>query len=118
MTTATDASTYAPLEKRLPPLGSNPSGDQLLELFLSYVEELGVTLYPAQDEAILEIFSGHNVVLNTPTGSGKSLVALAACSRTPPASSSTRHWPASSRIGSAPRGTSKARSVWPRPSTR
>jgi superfamily II RNA helicase len=74
-----DAGQGAPLERRLPELGSEPTGDQLLELFLSYVEELGVELYPAQDEAILEVFSGNNVVLNTPTGSGKSLVALAAC---------------------------------------
>ncbi len=79
MSTASDESAYAPLERRLPPLGSNPTGEQLLELFLGYVEELGVELYPAQEEAILEVFSDHNVVLNTPTGSGKSLVALAAC---------------------------------------
>src|SRR3954469_25488534 len=69
----------APLERRLPNLDPPPTGDQLLELFLGYVEEIGVELYPAQDEAILEVFSGNNVVLNTPTGSGKSLVALAAC---------------------------------------
>ncbi|MEY4545472.1 MAG: hypothetical protein RL685_1667 [Pseudomonadota bacterium] len=79
MTISSVAGELAPLERRLPPLGSQPTGDQLLELFLSYVEELGVELYPAQDEAILEVFSDHNVVLNTPTGSGKSLVALAAC---------------------------------------
>jgi len=36
-------------------------------------------MYAAQEEAVLEIFTNHNVVLNTPTGSGKSLVALAAC---------------------------------------
>lgn len=34
-------------------------------------------LYPAQEEAILALFEGQNVILNTPTGSGKSLVATA-----------------------------------------
>jgi superfamily II RNA helicase len=67
------------LEARLPPRGERLDGDRLLEQFLAYAEELGVELYPAQEEAILEVFSGHNVVLNTPTGSGKSLVALAVC---------------------------------------
>jgi len=74
-----DTGARASLERRLPDLDPPPTGDQLLELFLGYVEELGVELYSAQDEAILEVFSGNNVVLNTPTGSGKSLVALAAC---------------------------------------
>jgi superfamily II RNA helicase len=36
-----------------------------------------LTLYPEQEEAILELFAGRNVILNTPTGSGKSLVAAA-----------------------------------------
>lgn len=44
--------------------------------FLSAVEEKGLTLYPAQEEAVLEIMAGKNVILATPTGSGKSLVAL------------------------------------------
>lgn len=39
--------------------------------------DTGVTLYPHQEEAILEIFSGNHVVLDAPTGSGKSLVAIA-----------------------------------------
>ena len=34
-------------------------------------------LYPAQETAILELFNKKNVILNTPTGSGKSLVAAA-----------------------------------------
>src|SRR6202044_131432 len=38
---------------------------------------LDLELYPAQEEAILELFSGNHVILSTPTGSGKSLVALA-----------------------------------------
>ena len=46
--------------------------------FAGWVSEQGLTLYPAQDEAILELVTGANVVLATPTGSGKSLVAMAA----------------------------------------
>jgi superfamily II RNA helicase len=49
----------------------------ILDRFLEYVQEKGLALYSAQEEAILEIFAGKNVILNTPTGSGKSLVALA-----------------------------------------
>ncbi|MYW03411.1 DEAD/DEAH box helicase [Streptomyces sp. SID3343] len=49
--------------------------DALYEAFVSYAEERGLTLYPAQDEALIELVSGNNVILNTPTGSGKSLVA-------------------------------------------
>ena len=55
----------------------NDSRDEILTRFLDRVSGLGLSLYPAQEEAILEIFAGKNVILNTPTGSGKSLVALA-----------------------------------------
>lgn len=57
--------------------GSNPNSDDLLDQFLKYVGDQKLTLYPAQEEAILALFNGDNVILNTPTGSGKSLVALA-----------------------------------------
>ncbi len=50
--------------------------DQALERFLGWVGDLGFELYPAQEEALLELYSGRHVVLDTPTGSGKSLVAL------------------------------------------
>lgn len=60
----------------LPPSDA-PSG-AILDAFLAYVQARGLELYPAQEEAILEIFDGSNVILNTPTGSGKSLVAEAA----------------------------------------
>ena len=49
----------------------------MLDAFLDKIASNQFELYPAQEEAILEVFSGNNVILNTPTGSGKSLVALA-----------------------------------------
>src|SRR5580698_2954977 len=65
-----------PLADRVPPRpGTSP--EELLDLFLGHVAELGLELYPAQEQAILDLFSGGNVILATPTGSGKSLVALA-----------------------------------------
>ena len=51
--------------------------DHLLGRFLDYVADRHLTLYPAQEEAVLELYEGRNVILNTPTGSGKSLVAAA-----------------------------------------
>ncbi|RMF82598.1 MAG: DUF3516 domain-containing protein [Nitrospirae bacterium] len=51
--------------------------EAMLDRFLAWVAELGLELYPAQEEAILELFAGRHVVLATPTGSGKSLVAAA-----------------------------------------
>jgi len=57
---------------------SDPSSsDEILDAFLSWLESTGTTPYDHQEEAILELFAGNNVILNTPTGSGKSLVALA-----------------------------------------
>jgi len=64
-----------PLYDLLPRDEVNP--DELLGRFLDYVAGKGLTLYPAQEEAVLEVFEGRNVILNTPTGSGKSLVASA-----------------------------------------
>ena len=64
-----------PLYELLP--RGEAGSDELLGRFLDYVSHLGLTLYPAQEDAILALFEGHNVILNTPTGSGKSLVASA-----------------------------------------
>ncbi len=55
-----------------------PDPDAVYEVFTTWAEDRGITLYPAQDEAFLEILTGSNVILSTPTGSGKSLVATAA----------------------------------------
>ena len=64
------------------PLSHSPnaetySNEQALDHFLDFVKAKNIELYPAQEEAILELFNGNNVLLNTPTGSGKSLVAIA-----------------------------------------
>lgn len=61
----------------LVPLAPGSGEDSVLDSFLSFCLEQGIELYPHQEEAILELFSGSNVILNTPTGSGKSLVATA-----------------------------------------
>ena len=61
----------------LAPLPGSPSADAVMDRFLTVAAERGLELYPEQEEAILELFAGHNVVLSTPTGSGKSLVAAA-----------------------------------------
>jgi superfamily II RNA helicase len=59
------------------PRDENLSNDVLLGRFLDYAEGRKLQLYPAQESAILELFEEKNVILNTPTGSGKSLVATA-----------------------------------------
>ena len=47
----------------------------VLTQFLAETESKGISLYPAQEEAVMELLDGKNVILATPTGSGKSLVA-------------------------------------------
>ncbi|WP_099021673.1 DEAD/DEAH box helicase [Mycolicibacterium palauense] len=56
--------------------GADP--DELFASFAEWAEGNGTTLYPAQEEALIELVSGANVILATPTGSGKSLVATGA----------------------------------------
>lgn len=58
------------------PTGLLTDPDEILGRFLDWVAEKGLELYPAQEEALLELMAGRHVILNTPTGSGKSLVAL------------------------------------------
>ncbi|WP_306365526.1 RNA helicase [Nocardia sp. CC227C] len=57
---------------------SDVDTEWLYETFVDWTLEQGLTLYPAQEEALLELFTGSNVILATPTGSGKSMVALGA----------------------------------------
>jgi superfamily II RNA helicase len=61
----------------LAPLPGSPGPEAVLDSFLAAMLARGLTLYPEQEEAVLELFAGKNVILNTPTGSGKSLVAAA-----------------------------------------
>ena len=65
------------LTQYLPAPGQTLGEDALLSAFLDYASARGLTLYPAQEEAILELIAGKHVILGTPTGSGKSLVAEA-----------------------------------------
>ncbi|MTE13642.1 DEAD/DEAH box helicase [Nocardia aurantiaca] len=57
---------------------SDVDPEWLYETFADWASSAGLKLYPAQEEALLELVTGSNVILNTPTGSGKSLVALGA----------------------------------------
>ncbi len=52
--------------------------DAAYDGFVQWAVGRGLTLYPAQDEAVMELVSGAHVILSTPTGTGKSLVAIAA----------------------------------------
>ena len=59
-------------------LPRQPSADSVYEAFIGWAQQQGLSLYPHQEEAAIELFSGNNAILATPTGSGKSLVAIAA----------------------------------------
>src|SRR5262245_15241392 len=52
------------------------SPDEVFDRFVDWLGESGIEPYPAQEEAFLELMAGRHVVLDTPTGSGKSLVAV------------------------------------------
>ncbi|MEO7147797.1 MAG: DUF3516 domain-containing protein [Terrimesophilobacter sp.] len=67
-----------PLPIPLPAPSSSADPDAVYGAFVDWSTAEGFTLYPAQDEAIIEFVSGANVILSTPTGTGKSLVAVAA----------------------------------------
>ncbi|HEY0688756.1 MAG TPA: DEAD/DEAH box helicase, partial [Kribbella sp.] len=56
-------------------LPGSTDADALYDAFATWVGRQGISLYPAQEEALIEVMTGSNVILSTPTGSGKSLVA-------------------------------------------
>ncbi len=55
-----------------------PDADALLATFGEWAAGRGLQLYPAQEEALVAALSGDHVIVSTPTGSGKSMVALGA----------------------------------------
>lgn len=57
----------------------NIGAEEALDLFLGWVEERGIELWPHQEEALLSLAAGDHLILGTPTGSGKSMVALGMC---------------------------------------
>lgn len=64
---------------RLPQIPDDfADADTVWETFESHLADSGLSLYPAQEEAILSVLAGDNTIVATPTGSGKSMVALAA----------------------------------------
>ncbi|WP_082467478.1 DEAD/DEAH box helicase [Leifsonia sp. Leaf264] len=69
------SSDARPLLDRLP---ESTDADVIFEAFEGWVADTGLSLYPAQEEALIEIVSGANLILSTPTGTGKSLVAVGA----------------------------------------
>jgi len=67
---------YVPyLDEDVPAL----DGEQSLDLFLSWASSRGFDLWQHQEDALLSLAAGNHVILGTPTGSGKSLVALGLC---------------------------------------
>lgn len=67
---------YVPyLDEDVPALDA----EQSLDLFLSWVATQDLELWPHQEDALLSLAAGNHVILGTPTGSGKSMVALGLC---------------------------------------
>ncbi len=80
-----NASSYGALGRMAPSWwepedGSEPepwkTTDEAFELFLDWTMERGIELWPHQEDALMNLAAGNHVILGTPTGSGKSMVAL------------------------------------------
>lgn len=69
--------TGSSLIQALPPADARDP-DSIYDAFSAWADGQGLSLYPHQQEALIEVVSGSNVILSTPTGSGKSLVATGA----------------------------------------
>ncbi len=82
MTDATTDTDQCSVRVAHPSLGSRvPEGgtrepDEILDRFLGWISDQGLEPFPHQEEALLELMADRHVILGTPTGSGKSLVAL------------------------------------------
>ncbi len=67
------AARVAPLdEEGYPTIDASEAFDR----FLEWTEECGIELWAHQEDALMDIATGNHVILGTPTGSGKSLVAM------------------------------------------
>jgi superfamily II RNA helicase len=63
----------------LPDAAPNPARvEAAFEAFTAWAADQGLDLYPHQEDALLALAAGEHVILGTPTGSGKSLVAAGA----------------------------------------
>ncbi|MEZ7897927.1 MAG: DUF3516 domain-containing protein [Flaviflexus sp.] len=74
--------SLAPLNDALDDLadryGDDPPADAVYEAFLGWAESTGRSLYPHQEESLLAALEGDHLIVSTPTGSGKSMIAMAA----------------------------------------